>query len=300
VRPVGGIRHTSDSVTNRYDRARRGAGHAGRGPFPSVTGSSGGPLVTATQDARPLTPDITVKPVNRRARPAPFPLNLYQTAVGKKWVMALTGVGLMGFVLAHMVGNLKMYYGPEDFDAYAESLRSLLYPLVPKHSVLWVMRIGLIAMFALHLHSAYSLTIMNRRSRPMRYQSRRDYLAANFASRTMRWSGVLLLAFLLIHLANLTWGWFPGGVDHRPIMAPAYDNVVASLSQPWLAAIYIVGQLALAVHLFHGAWSLFQSLGINNPRYNAARKYFAAGFAILVAGANISFPIAVLAGIVGR
>jgi succinate dehydrogenase / fumarate reductase cytochrome b subunit len=257
--------------------------------------------VTATQDAPPLTPDITVKPVNRRARPAPFPLSLYQTAVGKKWVMALTGIGLMGFVFFHMFGNLKMYFGAEQFDHYAESLRSLLYPLVPGHFVLWIMRIGLIVMFTLHIHSAYSLTMMNRRARPLAYQSKRDYIAANFASRTMRWSGVILLAFLVIHLANLTWGWFPGGVEHgeHGLYSPAYNNVVASLSQPWLAFIYVIAQVALSVHLYHGAWSLFQSLGINNPQYNAARRWFAVGFAAVVCGANISFPIAVLAGIVG-
>jgi succinate dehydrogenase / fumarate reductase, cytochrome b subunit len=255
--------------------------------------------VTATQDAPPLTPDITVKPVNRRARQAPFPISLYQTAVGKKWVMALTGVGLMGFVFVHMVGNFKMYLGPDAIDEYAEGLRSLLHPLLPGFWVLWLARFGLIAMFALHFHAAYSLTMMNRRARPIAYQSKRDYIAANFASRTMRWSGVILLAYLVIHLANLTWGWFPGDVQHPHEFVPVYDNIVASLSKPWLAAIYIVAQLALAVHLYHGAWSLFQSLGVNNPHYNAARRWFAIGFAALVSGVNISFPIAVLAGVVG-
>jgi succinate dehydrogenase / fumarate reductase, cytochrome b subunit len=255
--------------------------------------------VTATQDAPPLTPDITVAPVNRRKRPAPFPLNLYQTAVGKKWVMALTGIGLMGFVFAHMVGNFKMYLGPAALDEYSESLRSLLHPLLPDFWILWGMRVGLIVMFALHLHAAYSLTIMNRRARPVRYQSRRDYIAANFASRTMRWSGVLLLVFLVIHLANLTWAWFPAGMEHPHEHVPVYDNIVTSLSVPWLAAVYIVGQLALAVHLFHGAWSLFQSLGANSPRLNNMRRGFAIGFAALVCGVNISFPIAVQLGIVG-
>ena len=255
--------------------------------------------MTATQDAPSLTPDITVKPVNRRARQAPFPLSIYQSAIGKKWVMALTGIGLMGFVVVHMIGNVKMYFGAHDLDAYSESLRSLLYPLLPNHTILWIMRIGLIVMFALHLHSAYALTMMNRRAKPVQYQSKRDYIAANFASRTMRWSGILLLVFIIIHLANLTWGLLPSGIDHRPIMAPAYDNVVLSLGTPWLAAIYIVGQLALGVHLFHGAWSIFQSLGINNPRWNNLRKQFAIAFAVIVVGGNLSFPIAVLTGVVG-
>jgi succinate dehydrogenase / fumarate reductase cytochrome b subunit len=249
-------------------------------------------------DGPGLSPDITVNPVNRRARKAPFPLSLYQTAVAKKWVMALTGVGLMGFVFAHSFGNLKMYLGAEAMDSYGEALRSLLHPLIPDFWFLWIMRVGLIAMFALHLHAAYALTLMNRRARPMKYQSKRDYIAANFASRTMRWSGIILLAFIVIHLANLTWGWFPGDVQHPHEFVPVYDNIVASLSKPWLAAIYIVAQVALAFHLFHGAWSLFQSLGINSPRYNALRRWFAIGFAALVCGVNISFPIAVLAGVV--
>jgi succinate dehydrogenase / fumarate reductase cytochrome b subunit len=266
---------------------------------PFVAGTAGGPLVTATQAAPPISPDITVEPVNRRKRPAPFPLNLYQTAIGKKWVMAITGIGLMGFVFVHMVGNFKMYLGPDAVDEYAEGLRSLLHPLLPNFWLLWIVRVGLIAMFALHLHSAYSLTMMNRRARPVRYQSKRDYIAANFASRTMRWSGVLILAFLGIHLANLTWGWLPSGMVHPHEEVPVYDNIVTTFKVWPLAIFYIVSQLGLAVHLFHGAWSLFQSLGVNNPRFNAARKYFAIGFAAVVCGMNITFPIAVLTGVVG-
>ena len=258
--------------------------------------------MTATQDAPSLTPDITVKPVNRRARQAPFPLSIYQTAVGKKWVMALTGIGLMGFVAFHAFGNFKMYSGPADYLAYSESLRSLLYPLFPKYLVLWAARIGLITMFVVHLHVAYSLTMMNKRAKPVQYKSKRDYIAANFASRTMRWSGILLLAFILVHIANLTWALFPSGLSHGPngLYTPVYGNVVATFENVPLSLFYIVSQLALAVHLFHGAWSLFQSLGINNPRYNAARKTFAIGFAVVVAAANISFPLAVLFGAVGR
>lgn len=261
--------------------------------------------MTATQEApekaqplKGLTPNIDVRPVQKRPRSrAPWPLDLYQTAVGKKWVMALTGAALMGFVFAHMIGNLKMLLGPEEYNHYSESLRELLYPILPKYTVLWGMRIGLIAIFAIHLHSAYSLTVMNRRARPERY-SRRDYIAASFAARTMRFSGILLLAFLFTHLANLTWAWFPAGLSHRPIGVNVYANVVASLKIPWLAAIYIVGQLALGFHLFHGAWSLFQSLGINNPLLNPLRKGFAYLFTVIVVGCNISFPILVLAGVV--
>jgi len=269
------------------------------GACPSVTGTSGGKFVTATQEAPPISPDITVRPVNKRpTKRLPFPMSLYQTAVGKKWVMALTGIGLMGFVLFHMLGNLKMYLGPEEFDSYAEGLREILVPILPHSGFLWIMRAGLLAMFVLHLHAAYSLTIMNQRARgPKPGATKRDYIAANFASLTMRWSGIILLAFIAMHLANLTFG--VSAFDTRFVSEQVYDNVWTSLNQPWLSGLYILGNLALGVHLFHGAWSLFQSLGVNNPRYNALRKYFAIGFTALVVGANISFPIAVLAGVVG-
>ena len=253
--------------------------------------------MTATQESPGLTPNIEVRPVHKRPGGAPWPLSLYSTAVGKKWVMALTGIGLMGFVFVHMIGNLKMYLGPEEYNAYSESLRTLLHPILPDHSVLWLMRIGLIAMFVIHLHAAYSLTMMNRRSRPVGYQSPRDYLAASWAARTMRYSGILVLAFLLMHLANLTWAWFPSDVTHGE-PTDVYQNVVNSLSVPWIAAAYIVGQLALGFHLFHGSWSIFQSLGANNPRTNGLRKGFAIGFTALVVGCNLTFPIAVLAGVV--
>jgi succinate dehydrogenase / fumarate reductase cytochrome b subunit len=257
--------------------------------------------VTATQDAsiRGVTPNIDVAPVQkRRGKPMPWPLNLYQTAVGKKWVMALTGIGLMGFVAGHMVGNAKMFLGEAEYNEYSEGLRNLLVPLLPVGFFLWIVRVGLIAIFAIHLHCAYSLTMMNRRARPTQY-SRRDYVAANFAARTMRYSGILVLAFLFMHLANLTWGWFPAGVQHHAgVPTDVYGDLVTSLSIWWIAVLYIIGNVALGFHLFHGAWSLFQSLGVNNPRYNAARKGFAYLFTAVVVGVNISFPIMVLAGVV--
>lgn len=255
--------------------------------------------MTATREAAPpLTPDISVRPVNTRPRSrAPYPLNLYSTAVGKKWVMALTGVMLMGFVFAHMVGNLKMYLGPEELNHYGEFLRELLVPIVPRTVALWLMRLGLIGAFALHIHAAFTLTRMNGRSNA-KYQSKRDYIAANFASRTMRITGIIFALFLIWHLADLTWGL--QSVNPEYVRGQAYENVAYSLGRPLVAGIYIVGNLALGVHLYHGAWSLFQSLGVNNPRFNQLRKRFAQAFVVVVIGANLTFPIAVLAGVVGN
>jgi succinate dehydrogenase / fumarate reductase cytochrome b subunit len=189
-----------------------------------------------------------------------------------------------------------MFLGEAEFDEYSESLRHLLHPLIPNTAFLWIMRIGLIVLFAIHLHAAYSLTVMNRRARPTKY-SKRDYIAANWAARTMRWSGIIILAFLVIHLGNLTWGW--QFLDNNQFVPDeVYHNVVTSLSQWWLAAIYIVAQLALGVHLFHGSWSIFQSLGVNNPKFNVLRKGFAYLFTAIVVIPNLSFPIAVMAGVV--
>lgn len=241
----------------------------------------------------------SVRPIaSRPTRKLPFPLNLYQTAVGKKWVMAITGIVLLGYVLAHMVGNLKLYFGPEDMNAYAEWLRHLLYPALRETWTLWLMRTALIVAFVLHIHSAYSLTVMNRKARPVGYQSERDYIAADFAGRTMRWSGVIVLLFVIWHLLDLTFG--AEVVNGSFIAHDPYNNVVASFERPLVAAFYVVANLALGIHLFHGAWSIFQSLGANNPTLNKVRRPLATALAVVVVAGNISFPIAVQAGIISQ
>jgi succinate dehydrogenase / fumarate reductase cytochrome b subunit len=259
--------------------------------------------VTATKDPSALSPDITSEPIARRHKHSAFGLiDLYRSAVGKKWVMAVTGILLMGFVFAHMVGNTKMYFGAEDFDSYAEFLRRIAYPLLPETAFLWIMRLGLIAAFAFHIHAAYSLTILNRKARPVGYQSRRDYIAVNWANRSMRWTGVIVLLFLIWHLFDLTWGVEPVATSEF-VSGAVYANVAFSMDRWPVAALYIVANLALGIHLYHGSWSIFQSLGTMsskfNPRHNPLRRGFALAFAIVVAGVNISFPIAVLTGVVG-
>jgi succinate dehydrogenase / fumarate reductase cytochrome b subunit len=233
--------------------------------------------------------------VQTPARKAPFFVELYRSAVGKKYVMALTGIAIMGFVFAHMVGNLKMYMGAEEFNHYGEFLRELLVPILPRTMALWLMRIGLIAAFALHIHSAYGLTRINQSARSTKYQSRRDYVAANYASRTMRVSGIIVGLFLVWHLFDLT---FTGTGYDSFVRGHPYENVAISLGRVWNAAIYVVANIALGFHLFHGSWSLFQSMGWNNPRFNSWRRAFASGFAAIIVVGNVSFPIAVTAGIV--
>jgi succinate dehydrogenase / fumarate reductase cytochrome b subunit len=239
--------------------------------------------------------------VGRAKKRKPFLLDLYSTAVGKKYVMAITGILLLGFVLTHMIGNLKMFQGPDaqgrfPLDTYGVWLRELFYPAVPKEGLLWLLRVGLLGAVLLHIHAAYGLTILNRKARPVKYQSSRDYQVANFASRTMRWTGIIVLAFILWHLADFTLGWVNPGFVYGEV----YRNVDASLSRIPVAIFYIVANIALGIHLFHGVWSLFQSMGWNNPRFNAWRRSTAVAFATLVVVGNVAFPIAVLAGIVSH
>lgn len=234
------------------------------------------------------------EPGSRPKRKAPLLVELYRSALGKKYVMAITGIMLVGFVFAHMVGNLKMYLGPEDFNHYGEFLRELLVPILPRTVALWLLRIGLIVAFVLHIHAAYSLTRINQAARTVKYQSKRDYIAADFASRTMRFTGVIFLIFLIWHLFDLSWT----GTGATWVRGAAYENVDNSLSRIPVAMLYIAGNLALGIHLFHGLWSLFQSLGWNNPRFNALRRQFAVGLSSIIVIGNVSFPIAVLAGVV--
>ena len=203
----------------------------------------------------------------------PWPLNLYQSDVGKKWVMALTGAGLLGFVLVHMIGNLHLYEGPAKTHEYAELLRDLGGDLVPRTWILWALRIGLIGAFGLHIHSAYHLSKKSLTATRL-YKGGRKYISANYASRTMRWTGPIIGLYVLYHLADLTWGH----LNPDYIRGDPYHNVVSSLSNVPVAVLYIVANAALAFHIYHGAWSIFQSLGINSPRFNPLRRYFSMGF----------------------
>jgi succinate dehydrogenase / fumarate reductase, cytochrome b subunit len=241
-----------------------------------------------------MAQQVTDRPKQTTGRRAPFVVELYRSALGKKYVMAITGVVFMGYVLAHMLGNLKLYQSAEDFNLYAEFLRRLLYPIVPESGTLWLLRLVLIAALIGHVVAAAQLTAMNRRARPDSYRSKRDFVAADFAARTMRWTGVIVLLFVAYHLADLTFGW----VNPAAEGATVYEKVVASFSNPAIAAFYIVANLALGVHLYHGGWSLFQSMGWNNRRFNHWRRAFAVGFAVFVTLGNLSFPIAVQVGII--
>jgi succinate dehydrogenase / fumarate reductase cytochrome b subunit len=248
-------------------------------------------LVTTTK-RRTSEGEATAK---RRSYLADF----YHSAVGKKWVMAVTGIIFLGFVLFHMFGNLKLYLGTGAdgafaADHYGEWLRDFGEPLLPRTVFLWGFRVVLAAAVTLHTHAAVSLALMNRRARPMKYQSKRDYLVADYAARTMLWSGLLVGGFVLFHLADLTWGTTNGEF----VRGSVQSNVVASFEFWPVAVTYIVANLLLGVHIYHGAWSLFQSIGWNNPRFNEWRRWFAWAFAAVIVIGNVSFPVMVLAGVI--
>jgi len=250
--------------------------------------------MTKVDDAPKARLERPAHPVPAEARTRPFIVEFYRSAVAKKWLMAITGIMLMGFVFAHMVGNLKMYLGEDDINHYAEWLRDLGEPALPRTFLLWCLRVGLAAAFVIHIVAAAQLTRMNRRARPDKYRAPRDYVAANFASRTMRWTGVIVGLFLLFHLLDLTWGatsseWTRGEV---------YDNMIASFERVPVAIVYILANIALGIHLYHGGWSLFQSLGWNNRRFNDWRRLFAIGFAAVIVVGNVSMPLMVVTGVV--
>ena len=225
----------------------------------------------------------------------PWPIEFYRSAVGKKWVMALTGVALLGYVVAHMIGNLKIYFGPEEINHYGEALRDLGGNLAPRTHLLWALRISLLGAALLHVHAAYTLTYTNWKARGGRYRER-DYSVVTYASRTMRLTGTVVLFFVFFHLADLTWGVSPAAPEEF-FRGDVYSNLVASFERLPVAIFYVLANIALGLHIFHGTWSLFQSLGWSHPRFNQWRKVLAAVLTAAVVIINLSFPIAVQAGI---
>ena len=243
---------------------------------------------------------LTIPEKRRQTHPLSWLTGIYRSDTGKKYAMAISGVVLLGFVLGHMIGNLHAFEGAHNgvfrIDEYGEGLRDLGTPLFPRTLVLWAVRIPLAAAFAIHIHAAWALTRSNRAARATKYQSPRNYLAANYASRTMRWSGVIVLLFLIWHLADLTVG--VPAVNPGFERGMVYENLVSSLSRWPVWVFYVAAQVALAFHTWHGCWSLFQSLGINNPRFNRFRRTFANAFSTVVALGFLSVPVGVAVGII--
>lgn len=214
-------------------------------------------------------------------------LRFYQTTLGKKVVMAITGAIMFGFVLGHMLGNLQAFLGREQLNHYAILLRT-----IPE--LLWVVRAVLLLSVILHVVASLQLKKTQWDARPVDYAKRKP-VGSSFASRTMIWSGVVVLIFLIFHLMHFTWGvrWIlPGFQELKP-----YDNLVAGFRVIPVALFYILAMILLCLHLYHGVWSMFQTLGANNPRFSPRLRLFAKVFAIIVMLGFISLPIAVMAGL---
>jgi succinate dehydrogenase / fumarate reductase cytochrome b subunit len=216
------------------------------------------------------------------------PLALHQTTVGKKAIMAVTGIILIGFVLGHMVGNLQVFQGPEKLNAYAAFLQGL-------GGALWIVRLGLLAAVGAHIWAAVTLVMQNSAARPEKYHVKHD-VVTSYAAKTMRYGGVLVLLFLVYHLMHLT-GHVVG--PHDGIAdGDVYSRVILGFQDPVITGFYVVANLALGMHLFHGVWSLMQSLGLSHVKYNKLRGLAAAGIAGIVTLGNVIMPVAVLAGMI--
>lgn len=206
----------------------------------------------------------------------------YRSTLGRKIVMAVTGLLLVGFVTGHMSGNLLMLKGPEAINEYSHFLQSL-------GGILWAARGVLVLAAVLHVHSAWSLTRQARAARPIDYTERVGQVSTRSA-RSMRWGGVILLVFIVFHILHFTTGTL------HPDFVPGevYANVVIGFGVPAVSLFYIVAMAALALHLHHGVWSLFQTLGANHPHLNPTRRRLATLLAVLVPVGFASIPVAVV------
>jgi succinate dehydrogenase / fumarate reductase cytochrome b subunit len=219
-------------------------------------------------------------------------LSFIDTTIGKKVVMALSGLVLFGFVLGHMAGNLQVFLGPEAFNTYAVGMHELL-----GGNFLVVARIVLLVAVVLHIVMALQLVNRSAAARPIGYKKEKRE-RTTFAALTMKYSGLTLLLFVLYHLAHFTFpGVAMGAYEHEPY-SQAYSNFVNGFSIPWVVAVYICAMIALGMHLYHGSYSLFQTLGLNHPLRNDTVKNIAQFVAMVITVGNIILPLSVLLGIV--
>ena len=229
---------------------------------------------------------VAIAPIHRA-------IGFYEAPIGKKAVMAATGLALFGYVVAHLLGNLQIYSGdPSQINRYAAFLHN------PSNAVLlWTARSVLLACVALHIVASVQLWLQNRAARPVAYYKKDDVPSA-YAARTMVWSGPIIAAFVTFHVLHLTAGDVIAlrDVGGNPNTPDVYYNVIAGFQNPAISAFYILAMVLVCLHLYHGVWSLFHSMGFSHPRYTPLLKKFAAAIAILIAARNISIPIAAMAG----
>lgn len=211
----------------------------------------------------------------------------WTATVGKKIVMAVSGAVLFLFVIGHLLGNLQVFMGARRFNDYAAFLRV-------EPALLWTVRAVLLVMLLLHIWASVKLALLNKlEARPARYVKKKN-IGSTYASRTMYWSGPIIAAFVIYHLMQFTWG--VGGTPLEE--GRAYENLVAGFRVIPISIFYVVAMALLMLHLYHGVWSMFQTLGANHPRYTPMLRLFAKTVAILLFAGFSAIPLAVIAGIV--
>ncbi len=221
--------------------------------------------------------------------------SLYRSSVGKKILMAASGLLLFGFIVGHMAGNLKLLQGADAFNAYGVFLREFGYPILPKYGFLWLFRILLLGAVVLHFVSAFQLWSASNRARGTSKYGKKQSLSFSYASQTMRWGGVILLLFIVYHLLHLT----TGQAHPDFIYGDIYHNYVVAFRSPLVLGFYLLAQAALCLHLYHGLWSATQTLGASHPKYNAMRRPISLGFAVVIFVGFMIPPFLVFAGVVG-
>ena len=211
----------------------------------------------------------------------------WDSSVGKKAVMAVTGIMGVLFVVGHMVGNLQVFQGAERLNAYGHLLHG------PLNELVWGARVALLVALVLHVVAAWQLTMRNRAARPVDYATRTPQVST-LAARTLRWGGVLLLVFLVYHLLDLTIGKVNPAFQEGDV----YANLLGSLQRPLIALFYIIAMAALALHLYHGAWSSLRTLGVAQASVSPLKRRAALFVAIIIAVGFAVVPLAVLLGVV--
>lgn len=228
--------------------------------------------------------------------------SLWDSSIGKKFVMAITGIVLFGYVVLHLWGNLKIFAGPETINDWGVFLRVFGDPVFAGEQVLWIIRAFLLACLVLHIVAAYQLTRRDWASRPAGYATWKSQgvpgISSTYASRTMRLTGVVILLFIIYHVLDLTTGTL-----HPSNYAPfehgeIYSNVIGDFRNWYVALIYVVAVSLLGLHLYHGIWSAFQTLGLNTARANRLWRNAALIVAVVLTIGNIAIPVAVLTRII--
>ena len=220
-----------------------------------------------------------------------YVLALPRSSIGKKALMAVTGIVWIGYLAAHMWGNIHFFQGQEAFNHYAEWLREIGYPVFSHAQVLWILRIVIIVSIAVHMWAAVSLYRQAAQARSSNYAVKR-VLQANYATRFMRIGGVVIILFIIFHLAQYTWGWVTAFERSDP-----YTNLMVGFSNPLIVLFYLMALAALALHLYHGVWSMFQTLGFNNRDWDGFFRGLAILVAIVIPVGFTAVPLAVLFGI---